>query len=58
MLPPTVLSEISSPLTDISGANTPLPPETFFDQEEEENLLESPNILQGDNTRDQPGSSR
>ena len=58
MPPPTVPSEISSPLTDISGANTLLPPETFLDQEEEENLPESPNTLQGDNTRDQPENSR
>ena len=57
MPPPTVPSEISSPLTDISGANTSLPPETFHDPEEEEDLSESPNTLQGNNTTDQPGSS-
>ena len=58
MPPPTVPSEISSPLTDISGANTPLPPITFLDQKEKKNLRELPNTLQGDNIRDQPGNSR
>lgn len=58
MPPPAVPSEIPSPLTDISGANTLLPPETFHDSEEEEDLPGSPNTLQGDNTTDQPGSSR
>ena len=58
MPPPAIPSEIPFPLTDISGANTSLPPETFHDPEEEEDLPESPNKLQGDNTTDQPGSSR
>ena len=55
---PPVPSEITSPLTDISGANTPLPLKTFSDPADEEDIPESPNILQGDNTIDQPGSSR
>ena len=58
MPPPAVPNEIPSPLTDISGANTPLPPETFHDSGEEEDLPGSPNTLQGDNTTDQSGSSR
>ena len=57
MPPPTVLSEILSLLTDISGANTPLPPKRFHDSEEE-NLPELPNTLQGNNTIDQFESSR
>lgn len=52
MPPPAIPSEISSPLTDISGANTSLPSETFHDPEEEEDLPESPNTLQSDNTAD------
>lgn len=58
MSPPAVPTEISSPLTDISGANTLLPPETFQDPEEEKDLPKSPNTLQGDSTTDQPGCSR
>ena len=57
-MPPPVPSEITSPLTDISGANTPLSPETFSDPADEEDIPESPNTLQGDNAIDQPGSSR
>lgn len=49
MPPLTVPSEISSPLTDISGANTPLLPETF--QDPDVDLPES-------STTDQPESSR
>lgn len=56
--PPAIPIEIPSPLTDISRANTSLPPKIFHDSEEEENLPESPNTLQGDNTTDQPGSLR
>ena len=55
MLPP-VPSEILSPLTDISGADTPLPKGTL--QNFEEDLPESPDTLQGDSTTDQPESSR
>ena len=55
--PSTVPSEISFPLTDISGANTSLPPETFHDPKEEEDLSELPDTLLGDNTADQPRSS-
>ncbi len=49
MPPLLVPSEILSPLTDISGANIPPPPEAF--QDLDENLPESA-------TTDQPGSSR
>ena len=56
MLLPIVPIEIPFPLTDISKANTLLPPETFYDPEEEKDLPELPNTLQGDKTIDQSGS--
>ena len=55
---PPVPSEITSLLTDISRANTPLTPKTFSDPADEEDIPESPNNFQGDNAIDQPGSSR
>ena len=44
-MPPPVPSEIRSPLTDISGANIPLPSETFSDPVDEKDIPESPNTL-------------
>ena len=58
MRPPIVPSEISSLLTDISGANTPLPLKILYDPKEEKDLPELPNTLQGDNKKDQPRNSR
>ena len=57
MPPLAIPSEIPSPLTNISKANSSLPPEIFHDPEEKEDLSESPNILQGDNITDQSRSS-
>lgn len=53
---PAVSHEILSPLTDISGAYTPLPP-TFQDPKDEEDLPVLPNILQGNYITDQSTNS-
>ncbi|MCJ1343477.1 hypothetical protein MMC31_001671 [Peltigera leucophlebia] len=58
MPPPAVPSNTSSPLNDISGTDILLPADSFPDLEGEEDIPESPNIFFGDNTEDQPGSSR
>ena len=44
-MPLLVPSEITSPLTDIFRANTPLPLETFSDPANEEDIPELPNTL-------------
>lgn len=55
-MPPPVFSEILSSLINISRADTSLPSETFPDPKKKD-LLESPNILQGDHITDQLKSS-
>lgn len=50
-------SEILSPLIDISGAYTPLPP-TFQDPKDEKDFPVLPNILQGNYITDQSRNSR
>ena len=58
MSAPIVPSEVSSPLTDISGANIRLLPETFQYPENEKDFPELPNTLQDNHTIDQSGNSR
>ena len=55
---PVVSRETPSSLSDISKANTFLPPESFSDSADEKDIPKSPNTFMCDNAIDQPRSSR
>ena len=58
MPPSTVSSDTWSPLTDIFKSDIFLPTDLLLDRDKKEHITKLPNILQGDNTTNQPRSSR